>query len=102
MGCSPNLGILWLWLLVRVWSPSLQAVASTPKRGAATFCKAFISLNMLFAEIYLASASWLHCREVSVTSLQPKCYSSAQAGEAEVGEDASLIEGGEGLYKHKQ
>lgn len=70
---SPDLGILWPWLLVRGGSPSLQTITSTPKRGAATLCEMFISLN-IFAEPYLASAGQLHGRGVSEL---PRCNQSA-------------------------
>jgi len=59
MGCSPDLGMLWPWLLVRGESPSLQAIASTPEREVVTLCKMFSFLNLFFAELYLASACWL-------------------------------------------
>lgn len=65
MESSTHLGILWPWVLVRGGSPLLQAIASNTERGAATLGKTFVSLNMLFAEPYLASASQLHSRGVS-------------------------------------
>lgn len=54
-----------LWVVVRGGSPSLQALALAPERRAAMLGKAFVSLNTLFAELYLASASHLHGRGVS-------------------------------------
>ena len=69
---STHLGIVWPWVLVRGGSPSLQAVALTPERGAAMLGKTFVSLNT-FAEPYLASASQLRSRGVSEL---PRCNQS--------------------------